>query len=304
MSQGDYYTVLGVAPEATDEEIKKAYRKLALETHPDRNPGDPKAEERFKRISEAYGVLMDSQKRAQYDEYKRFGFQQGPGRPGGPRGFGYSQEEIFKDFFASRHAQEVFSEMQREFQRMGIRFDDSFINRVFFGDKTIFFQGFMWGGPGRVKVFRFGDPRRQRSTPHPGSSSYGRDYPAAFGGAKPKGLIREGLSLLAETGKKVGQYILGKVMGDDGGRHPGLSHQGARKRASDVTYEVEISPKVILTGAVIELELPHLESGKRVSVRIPPGVRTGTRLRLKDMGHPRPGSFSNRGDLYLQLRVS
>jgi curved DNA-binding protein len=303
MPQGDYYSVLGVAPDATEDEIKKAYRKLALETHPDRNPGDSKAEERFKRISEAYGVLMDSKKRAQYDEYKRFGFQQGTGRPNGPTGFGYSQEEIFKDFFASRHAQEVFSEMQREYQRMGIRFDDSFINRVFFGDKTIFFQGTIWGGPGRVRVFRFGDARHRNPGCRAGSTLYGSDFYPDLGRPKPRGLIREGLSLLAETGKKVGKFIRGKILGEGDDCPSGVSCQGTRGR-SDVTYEVEISPKVILTGAVIEIELPHLENGKRVSVRIPPGVRTGTRLRLKDMGNLRPGNYSSRGDLYLQLRVS
>ncbi|MCU0571380.1 MAG: hypothetical protein MUC41_00135 [Syntrophobacteraceae bacterium] len=58
-----------------------------------------------------------------------------------------------------------------------------------------------------------------------------------------------------------------------------------------------------MTGAVVEVELPHLEHGKRVSVRIPPGVQTGTRLRLRDMGYPLAGSYSHRGDLYIQLRV-
>lgn len=301
MSQEDYYQVLGVAPGATDEEIKKAYRKLALETHPDRNPGDAGAEERFKRISEAYGVLMDPQKRAQYDDYRRYGFQQRPGRPSAGAGFGYSQEEIFKDFFASRHAQEVFAEMQREFQKMGVRFDDSFINRVFFGDKTIFFQGFMWGGPGRVRVFRYGNAGHQRPGVGHRTSSYGANATSTRNGAKSGGILREGLSLLVDAGKKAGKYILGKLFGQP------LSHESGpstgRKGGSDVTYELVITPRESVTGAVVELELPHLESGKRFSVRIPPGVRTGTRLRLKDMGHPRPGGFADRGDLYIQLRV-
>jgi DnaJ-class molecular chaperone len=303
MSREDYYAVLGVSSHATDEEIKKAYRKLALETHPDRNPGDSRAEERFKRISEAYGVLSDSQKRAQYDEYRRYGFQQRPGRPSGATGFGYSQEEIFKDFFASRQAQEVFSEMQREFQRMGFRFDDTFINRVFFGDKTIFFQGFTWGGPGRVKVFRYGNVGRHHPGPRRRPHVQGRQPSVNVNGTRPKGLIREGLSLLANAGKKVGQFVMRKVLGLPNERESGFSHGGSGSRSADVTYELVISPRESLTGAVVELELPHLENGKRVSVRIPPGVQTGTRLRLKDMGHPTPGGYSDRGDLYIQLRV-
>ncbi len=98
MSNFDYYETLSVSPDASAEEIKKAYRKLALETHPDRNPGDVRAEERFKKINEAYGVLSDPGKRAQYDQYRRVGYQ--PGRTRGS-GFGYSQDEIFRDFFTS-----------------------------------------------------------------------------------------------------------------------------------------------------------------------------------------------------------
>ncbi len=303
MHQEDYYKVLGVSPQASDEEIKKAYRRLALETHPDRNPGDPRAEERFKRISEAYGVLSDARKRAQYDDYRRFGFQQRPGRPSGSTGFGYSQEEIFKDFFASRHAQEVFAEMQREFQKMGFRFDDTFINRVFFGDKTIFFQGFTWSGPGRVRVFRYSNAG------HPRAGYGGRPYRRGTGrlrtsnGSPARGFIGQSLSLLWDAAKKIGRFLADKLLGLPGPRSPGLSREGRNGSSADVTYELLISPRESRTGAVVEVELPHLEQGKRVSVRIPPGVQTGTRLRLRDMGNPVPGSRSHRGDLYIQLRV-
>ena len=71
----DYYELLGVGRSASDEEIKKAYRKLALQYHPDRNPGDKQAEEKFKEVSEAYSVLSDSQKRSQYDQFGHAAFR-------------------------------------------------------------------------------------------------------------------------------------------------------------------------------------------------------------------------------------
>ena len=82
MAKRDYYEVLGVDKSASEDEIKKAYRKIAIKYHPDRNPDDPKAEEKFKEAAEAYSVLNDAQKRQQYDQ---FGFD-GPG--GGFGGFG------------------------------------------------------------------------------------------------------------------------------------------------------------------------------------------------------------------------
>ncbi len=81
MAKRDYYEVLGVGRDAGEQDIKGAYRKLALQHHPDRNPDDPDAEEKFKEASEAYSVLSDAQKRAAYDRYGHAGLQGGGGAP-------------------------------------------------------------------------------------------------------------------------------------------------------------------------------------------------------------------------------
>jgi curved DNA-binding protein len=298
MSQRDYYDILGVSSDASPEEIKKAYRKLALETHPDRNPDNPRAEERFKDLSEAYGVLSDTDKRSQYDQYRRLGVHQ---RPGGPSGFGYSQEEIFRDFFKSRQAQDIFSDMQREFDRMGIRFDDAFLNRLFFGNKTIFFQGFFWGGPGGVRVVRYGNTAGSRPHVRYGGQEGSQRVQSEY---KPKGLLETGLSLLGKAGKKIGGYLFRKALGMDKLSEPNPEVAGNRYgHASNVTYQLIISAAEAIRGGTVQVELPHLEDGKKVSVRIPPGVHSGTKLRLKQMGHSTPGGNSGRGDLYLELHV-
>jgi molecular chaperone DnaJ len=106
MAKSDFYQTLGVAKSASDDELKKAYRKLAMQHHPDKNPGDKKAEEKFKEISHAYDVLQDPQKRAAYDRYGHDAFTQGGmggagGGHAGAGGFDFSGgfADIFEDLF-------------------------------------------------------------------------------------------------------------------------------------------------------------------------------------------------------------
>src|SRR5215813_14258682 len=97
MSKRDYYEVLGVARTATDAELKAAFRRLAMQHHPDRNPGDKDCEQRFKELNEAYDVLKDGDKRAAYDRFGHAAFEHGMG--GGSHGFGADFGSAFADIF-------------------------------------------------------------------------------------------------------------------------------------------------------------------------------------------------------------
>ena len=101
MSKRDYYEVLGVSRSDDEKDIKKAYRRVAMKYHPDRNPDDPKADEKFKEASEAYEVLSDSQKRAAYDQYGHAGVegQMGGGFGGGSGNFSDIFGDVFGDIF-------------------------------------------------------------------------------------------------------------------------------------------------------------------------------------------------------------
>lgn len=98
MSKRDYYEVLGVSKSASADEIKKAYRKLAIKYHPDKNPGDKEAEEKFKEAAEAYEVLSDPDKKARYDQFGHAGMGGNGGFGGGGFGGGMSMEDIFEQF--------------------------------------------------------------------------------------------------------------------------------------------------------------------------------------------------------------
>lgn len=102
----DYYQILGVERTASEDEIKRAYKKMAIKYHPDRNPGDKEAEEKFKQAAEAYDVLRDPEKRSRYDQFGKAGVNGGAGGFGGFNGQGMNMDDIFSmfgDIFGGRH---------------------------------------------------------------------------------------------------------------------------------------------------------------------------------------------------------
>ncbi|PHR28720.1 MAG: hypothetical protein COA36_05320 [Desulfotalea sp.] len=137
----DYYKILELSTKCTEDEIRKNYRKLAMRYHPDRNPDDPAAEDKFKEVAEAYGVLTDPKKRREYNRCRTSGATYSND------GFTYSQEDILKDLFKDPRFQQVFTGLLREFQRSGFRYSSQFIKKSFFGGKG----GIIMGG-----VFLFG----------------------------------------------------------------------------------------------------------------------------------------------------
>jgi len=137
----DYYAVLGVAPGASDEEIRRTYRRLALQWHPVRNPGDAHAEERFKQISEAYAVLMDPVKRQAWEAARR---------SGGPAGFPHSREDVFRDLFNDPRASAVFEDLARELERLGLRVNRQDFERTLFGGRVIITGGRLTISPWRL----------------------------------------------------------------------------------------------------------------------------------------------------------
>ncbi len=280
-----YYEILGLKAGAQPEEIRKAYRKLALHYHPDRNRGNPGAEERFKAISEAYGVLSDPEKRRIYDMARATG-RTTQGEPqGGP--FDYSsQEDILRDLLRDRDASAIFEELAREFQRMGFTFDDGFVRHVFFGSgRGVTFGGFFFGtGFGRRR-HEMGGPRFGRDRQPTGLG--GREASPGQVGARPPGLfqlIDRGLRGLMSGIGKIARLAL-----------------GTGERGEDITPVFLISQEEAQRGAKRRFQFRRGDAVEEVLVTIPPGVQPGTKLRLRGKGLESKKGVP--GDLYLRVQI-
>lgn len=279
----EYYAILGVSEQATEEELRRAYRRLALTHHPDKNPGDPKAGERFKEISEAYAVLMDQRKRRQYDDCR----QTHAGADATAGGFQYSQEEIFRDLLSNPNLSSILQEMNRECSRAGIRFDDAFVRQVFFGSRGFIFGGIFIGAPmgglGR-RASRMAVDRRGGSKSTVGGTL---DQDALGEGRSP------GLWSMIGRGLKAG---LGLVK-------QGIS--GAPEAAKDdrnLRYHLSITAQEAASGGQKRITFMRGDQIEELMVSLPQGIRSGTRLRLKGKGLE--GRDGTCGDLFLRVTVT
>jgi DnaJ-class molecular chaperone len=270
----DYYEILGVEPAAAEEQIRKVYRRLALQHHPDRNPGDPGAEERFKEIAEAYGVLIDPDKRGQYDRWRHGARVR---EEATTEGFPFSREEVFHDLFGNPRSSQVFQDLFREFERAGVRFDQRFFDHVFFGGRGVRFNGvFFWGPVGHARV-RVERPRYQE---RPESRTAPQFQPAG---------------VLQRLGQKISHFLeaAGKaLLGEPPG--PAL-------RPEDLSYSLAVPSDQARKGSWVQVAVDRGRGKETLRVKIPAGTRSGTRLRLKGRG--RLGDRRS-GDLYLTIHLA
>jgi curved DNA-binding protein len=273
----EYYEILGLKPEASSEEIRKAYRKLALHYHPDRNRGDATAEERFKAISEGYAVLMDPEKRRLYDLSKAAGADARAGQEQEPWAYS-SQEDILKDLLRNREAAAIFEELTREFQRRGFRFDDGFVRHTFFGGRGVMFGGVFFGGS-------LGRNRRIEQT------RPGRFDPSAPAGGWAFEERPAGPGLLGWLGRALSG--IGQVA---------RLALGSGARGEDLTQDFAVTPLEAAQGARKSVRFTRDGAAEELLVTIPPGVQSGTKLRLRGKG--RPGKVGAVGDLYLRVRIT
>ena len=254
MSKRDYYEVLGVSKNASDDEIKKAYRKLAIKYHPDKNPGDKEAEEKFKEVSEAHEVLSDKQKRARYDQFGHAGVNGGAGNPFGNGGnpFGNFNGQSFSFDFGGG----------------GL---DDILGSLF---------GF---GPGAHRPRRGTDYRTQVTVTFE-ESIFGTEKQISANGANLKVKIPAGIDdgmqirlrgkggAAPEQGEPGDLYVVIHVK-----PHKHLTREGAL-----ILSEEKISMVDAALGTEVEVETVD---GK-ITMKVPAGTQSGTPFKLSGHGVP------------------
>ena len=274
MAQTDYYKLLGLEKRASADDIKKAFRKLAVKYHPDRNPGDKGAEDKFKEINEAYAVLSDPQKKEQYDTYGSSGFHKQ-----------YSQEDIFRGF-----------DFGGTFKDMGVGGGEDIFSRLFGG-------GFGRGGRGgfRGGAQKGGDLEMETDISFR-DAAQGAEKVIAFRRNGKREELKVKIPAGVDNGSKI--RITGKGGQGEAGGQSGdlfllirvLPDPVFTRDGGDLFVDRSITFSSACLGT--SLDVPTLEGDKRIKVA--GGTQPGTKIRLKGCGIKPLGSNA-KGDLYVKI---
>jgi curved DNA-binding protein len=303
----DYYETLGVPRDADDKQIKRAFRKLAQQYHPDKNPGDASAEQRFKEINEAYTVLSDAEKRSKYDrfgaQWEQYGrAQNGYGHPGAQGGQSMTQEELDEILRQMGLGGGFGSRGRTSRQSAGGGGFSSFFDTLFGGA----------GGPGMGSSYDpygrgagYGQSTAQRA-PAPVDVPVSITLAEAFRGTSRmlEGTDSKRFEVTIPKGVKTGS----KVRMRGGADGPGdlllkitVQPDARFKRDGD---NLRVKAPVDLYTAVLggEAEVPTMESA--VVLTVPPGTQSGKVFRLRGLGMPNLKNPDQRGDLLAEVEIS
>ncbi|MED9881565.1 MAG: J domain-containing protein [Blautia sp.] len=318
MAKRDFYEVLGVGRNADDREIKRAYRKLAKKYHPDTNPGDKQAEQKFKEVTEAYNVLNDSEKKKLYDQFGMAAFEDGFGT-GNQSDFyggsgGQSRDSGFGGFDFGQDRNGTYREYHFENGDMGDIFGDIFGN-MFHGEAG----GFSGEGFGsRRSGFQDGFGRSARSGR--GSdlqSEVSVSFEDAVFGCERMLQLSSG-----ESGEKIQKLQVHIPAGIEDGKSIRLKGKGnsgyGGGPAGDLLLKIHVEPKAgwerkgvdIYTTAEIPFITAVLGGEEKFSTlygdvmcKIPAGTQSGGKIRLRGKGAPSLKKPSVRGDQYVTIRI-
>ena len=337
----DYYEVLGVSKTATAEEIKKAYRKKAMEFHPDKNPGNKEAEAKFKEAAEAYDVLKDDNKRAAYDRYGQSAFQNGGAGSGGFSGFGGFQQTNFNDFsdiFSS--FSDIFSDIggRRNTKRNSsvdgsdLRYDVNLTLEEAYNGKVMDVNFSAMGKCDACNGSGSADGSAPTTCPDCNGTGSVRMQQGFFiveqacrrcrGTGK---IIKNPCSKCGGTGRVNKNRILSVKIpaGVDNGSKIKLTGEGEAGlnggKAGDLFVfinikkhniftrdrnDLYITTGILPTTAMIggEIEVPTIDGGK-ATVKIPAGTQYGDKIRVAGKGMTILNSGGRKGDLILNIRI-
>jgi curved DNA-binding protein len=275
----DYYSLLGVDRNASEDQIKKAYRKMAMKYHPDRNKDNPQAEDKFKKISEAYAVLSDKKKKQQYDQFGAEGFKQKFTQEDIFRGF--DPNEIFNAFGSKFGGGDPFQGIHEMFSGGGQDFGFGGRPQTIKGDDleshlAVTFEEAALGAEKRITIQK---NRRQEET--------AIKIPAGMGDGKK--LRLKGKGNPSQFGGPPGDlYIKIRVE----------SHPHFHREGNDIVVDLEIPLTDALLGTTHEV--PTLTGPK--NLKIPAGIQSHSKLRLKGLGVPN-ASGTRKGDQMVRILV-